>query len=192
MTQTAIPIENAPLCERCRSRPAIHRHHRKRRSQGGDDSEQNIARVCLECHSWIHDNPRDAAAAGWLVLSWQDPTEVEAQVLEEEVARHTATGREHDHLSPGETCPTCHRKVPVKREKQEPRNRVVVSFKVPKDVDEDGVALWDEHIQLGRDLLCPVMGWEDDVPVYNVAMTLVAKGLEAAREDVRQMEQADG
>jgi hypothetical protein len=177
VTQTAIDIERAPLCQRCRSRPGIHNHHRKRRSQGGGDEPDNLVLVCLECHQWIHDHPRDAAAAGWLVLSWQEPSEVEAEPFVEEIV--------HDHadLAPGETCPTCHRKVPVKREKQEPRNRVVVSFKVPKDVDEDGVALWDEMIQLGRELLCERMGWEDDVPVYNVAMVLVAQGLEAVRAD---------
>lgn len=177
MTQIAIPVDLGVLCERCRSAPAVHTHHRKRRSQGGDDSPENTVRVCLACHQWIHDNPRDAAAAGWLVLSWQEPSEVDA------------VPHDHAELSPGQTCPVCHRKVPVKRTKPEqPRQRVVVSFKVPKDVDEDGVALWDEMIELGRELLCPRMGWDDDVPVYNVAMVLVAQGLEAVRN---QPEQAD-
>ena len=54
----------------------MHRHHRKLRSQGGDDSEQNIMLVSPEQHRWIHDNPAASYARGWLVKSWQDPAEV--------------------------------------------------------------------------------------------------------------------
>ena len=183
MTQMAIPLNPPVTCERCRSRPAVHTHHRQRRSQGGDNSPENLVKLCLDCHVWVHDNPKDAAAAGWLVLSWQEPIEIEPVVVD------VRGGREHDHITPGQVCPACGRKVPVKREKPEtPRNRVVVSFKVPVDVDEDGVALWDEMIELGRELLCPRMGWAEDVPVYNVAMVLVSQGLEAVRS---QPEQAD-
>lgn len=27
-------------------------------------------------HRWIHDNPAESYARGWLVKSWQDPAEV--------------------------------------------------------------------------------------------------------------------
>lgn len=188
MTQTAIPVEPATICERCRERPAVHTHHRQLVSQGGDDSPENTVRVCLECHQWIHDNPRDAAAAGWIVLSWQQAAEVVAEPLE------------HDHkaVAPGERCPVCHRRVPKPKDvPAEPRHRATISVKVPADERENGAQLWDERIQYGRDLLCEAMGWEPDVGVYYVAMALFDKGLEAAKEDLRQMgmeyviEQAD-
>jgi hypothetical protein len=179
VTQTAIEIVPATLCERCRTSPAVHTHHRKRRSQGGDDSPENTVRVCLACHQWIHDNPRDAAAAGWIVLSWQEPTEVEAQVLVEEVHRVA-----HASVTPGETCPVCKRRVPKPKDEPEgPRQKATISMKVPQDQRENGAELWYEMIQIGRDMLCERMGWEPNVPMYNVAMVLVAQGLEAVRAD---------
>ena len=55
---------------------SLHRHHRKLRSQGGDDSEHNTMLVSPEQHRWIHDHPARSYALGWLVKSWQDPAEV--------------------------------------------------------------------------------------------------------------------
>jgi hypothetical protein len=53
-----------------------HRHHRKLRSQGGDDSPENILLVSPELHTFIHANPGLSYARGWLVKSWQEPSEV--------------------------------------------------------------------------------------------------------------------
>lgn len=59
--------------EGCTGR-AVHTHHRKRRSQGGDGSPANLLAVCLNCHQQIHDHPALAYERGWLVHSWDEPT----------------------------------------------------------------------------------------------------------------------
>ena len=41
-------------CERCELRPGIHVHHRKFRSQGGDDLESNLLWLCGTCHDEVH------------------------------------------------------------------------------------------------------------------------------------------
>lgn len=47
---------------------AEHRHHKRRRSQGGGEGRANIALLCHACHSWIHANPAEARKAGLLVF----------------------------------------------------------------------------------------------------------------------------
>lgn len=54
----------------------LHRHHRKRRSQGGQDTPENIIEVTPEQHEWIHRNVGLSYELGWLVHSWDDPSEV--------------------------------------------------------------------------------------------------------------------
>ena len=55
-------------------------HHRKKRSQGGDWSPENIVAVCghgtTGCHGWIEHNPEAAAHEGFHVRPWEDPAEV--------------------------------------------------------------------------------------------------------------------
>jgi len=63
-------------CRRCGA-VSVHTHHRKLRSQGGDNSPANLIRVCAECHDWIHYNPAEAYEQGYLVKSWQNPEDVE-------------------------------------------------------------------------------------------------------------------
>ena len=55
---------------------AVHRHHRKMRSQGGTDEEANIEQVCLACHDYIHAHPAKSYNLGQLVKSWQEPEDV--------------------------------------------------------------------------------------------------------------------
>lgn len=56
-----------PICERCEERPASQIHHRKGRS-GADllDCDYFTA-LCGTCHDWVHANPREAMASGWLI-----------------------------------------------------------------------------------------------------------------------------
>ena len=63
-------------CERCRrylheERASL--HHRKLRSRGGEDSAANLVLLCgtgtTGCHGWVHLNPREATAAGFMVPS---------------------------------------------------------------------------------------------------------------------------
>jgi hypothetical protein len=48
-----------------------HLHHRKLRSQGGSNAEDNLLHVCFRCHSYIHDHPAESYDAGWLFRSWE-------------------------------------------------------------------------------------------------------------------------
>ncbi len=41
-------------CEACGLRPGRHLHHRTFRSQGGDDSRENLAWLCPPCHDAAH------------------------------------------------------------------------------------------------------------------------------------------
>jgi hypothetical protein len=52
------------------------------------------------------------------------------------------------------------------------RNRATISVKVPKDDQEDGAAIWDEHVDLARERLI-LMGLTDSdtYPVYNVIVS---------------------
>ena len=55
---------------------AVHRHHRKMRSQGGCGCDANIMRVCMNCHEAIHHSPEKSYNLGQLVKSWQQPEDV--------------------------------------------------------------------------------------------------------------------
>lgn len=55
---------------------AEHRHHKRRRSQGGGEDRQNIVLACNACHNWVHANPAEARALGLLVFgidNWEQP-----------------------------------------------------------------------------------------------------------------------
>lgn len=68
-------------CERCGTgiTDGFECHHRKLRSQGGRDDVTNLVALCpgpQGCHSWAHQNPAEAKAAGWIVRSGSDPANV--------------------------------------------------------------------------------------------------------------------
>lgn len=129
-------------CVRCGEREAVHKHHRKMRSQGGDNSPENIVDLCLECHGWVHANPAAAYESGWLVKSWQEPAEVLVNTVPVavqttleggEVPHAEVVGEKHDHdVKPGETCPTCKRRVNHAKKKDSPESKVF-GYRVPID-----------------------------------------------------------
>ena len=41
-------------CQSCGARSNLEVHHRDFRSQGGDDSEENLITLCFICHSLAH------------------------------------------------------------------------------------------------------------------------------------------
>ena len=41
-------------CQGCGTRSNLEVHHKEFRSQGGDDSEQNLITLCAACHSRVH------------------------------------------------------------------------------------------------------------------------------------------
>jgi len=56
-------IEGWPCCIYC-GRPAdrgygLHLHHIRRRSQGGEGSEENLVTLCFDCHSKLHSGDKD-------------------------------------------------------------------------------------------------------------------------------------
>lgn len=53
-----------------------HLHHRKMRSQGGENTPSNLLAVCHECHRWVHDKPAKAYELGLLVKSSKTPCDV--------------------------------------------------------------------------------------------------------------------
>jgi hypothetical protein len=56
-----------PVCVRCHRSASTDAHEPLLRSRGGDpyDPAECIA-VCRPCHSWIHDNPKQATVDGWM------------------------------------------------------------------------------------------------------------------------------
>jgi 5-methylcytosine-specific restriction endonuclease McrA len=42
------------ICQNCGSRSNLEVHHKEFRSQGGDDTEQNLITVCAKCHARLH------------------------------------------------------------------------------------------------------------------------------------------
>jgi 5-methylcytosine-specific restriction endonuclease McrA len=41
-------------CQICGTRSNLEVHHKEFRSEGGDDSEQNLITLCVECHASYH------------------------------------------------------------------------------------------------------------------------------------------
>lgn len=76
--RAAVYERAAGMCDRCGH--AIHPdawecHHRKLRSQGGEDSHENLIALCPGCHAWAHGNPLAAKTQGFIVPPWDDPAE---------------------------------------------------------------------------------------------------------------------
>lgn len=68
------------VCERCRAKRGESVHHRKLRSRGGQHTLDNCVFACgsgtTGCHGWMHANPAEATATGWMVPSWEDPATI--------------------------------------------------------------------------------------------------------------------
>ena len=74
-----VRIRSGGRCEirakHCRGESS-HVHHRQRRSQGGDNSLENLLDLCSVCHFRVHRFPEQAFEHGWLVHEWDDPARV--------------------------------------------------------------------------------------------------------------------
>lgn len=75
-----VKTRSGGLCERCCRGGATTMHHRKKRSQGGLWTPENI--VALDghgttgCHGWVEHNPNAAAEQGWHVRPWEEPADI--------------------------------------------------------------------------------------------------------------------
>lgn len=65
-------------CEKCGrgiEQDGFAAHHRKLRSQGGQDEITNLVALCHSCHNLgtasVHLNPEQAKANGWIVPNWK-------------------------------------------------------------------------------------------------------------------------
>ncbi len=139
-------------------------HHRRKGDRQREVRGAETLLVGPLAHKWIEEHPAEARRLGWSVSRTVDPLDVPVVIPE--------------------TLFVAERKPRRKPEKGRPR--ATLQIRVPADQKENGSALWDEMIEIGREFLCPILGWEDDVPAYNVAMVLMARGLEVTREEVEE------
>jgi 5-methylcytosine-specific restriction endonuclease McrA len=81
--RTALWLRSGGRCEFCGDvfRGAMELHHRRLRSQGGQDTADNLAAIHPECHLRAHRFPAQSREWGWIVPSWEDPAEVEVRVV---------------------------------------------------------------------------------------------------------------
>jgi 5-methylcytosine-specific restriction endonuclease McrA len=77
--RTALRQRAADCCEICGT-PANNAHHRKNRSQGGEDLLSNLLLLCgsgtTGCHGWVTEHPAAAYVHGWSVRSHDDPRKI--------------------------------------------------------------------------------------------------------------------
>jgi hypothetical protein len=68
------------VCERCGRERATGKHHRVKRSHGGQWTPSNVVDLCgsgtTGCRGWVEANPALAGAQAWTLLSEEDPMSV--------------------------------------------------------------------------------------------------------------------
>lgn len=81
--RTALWLRAGDRCEFCGEpfRGQMELHHRRLRSQGGQDTAENLAAIHPACHVRAHQYPAQSREWGWIVPSWADPAEVPVQVV---------------------------------------------------------------------------------------------------------------
>jgi 5-methylcytosine-specific restriction endonuclease McrA len=57
----------AGRCQRCGVVAHLHGHHKLPRSQGGENTSENCAMLCSNCHEEVHNFPSLAYRTGWLL-----------------------------------------------------------------------------------------------------------------------------
>ena len=146
----------------------MHKHHRKRRSQGGGDEAFNVIEIPAAFHEWIHANVERAYELGLLVRSHEDPAEVSVIIPESVIEV---------------------KKTKVKKAPEKTRAKATVGIKVPMDARENGAEVLQTLIEECRQAIKEVLGFQDDVPAYFVLVSVLyawLKGhnIETSVEDV--------
>lgn len=76
----ALRMRGDNWCERCGLSYANNAHHRKNRSQGGQDVLSNLLLLCgsgtTGCHGYVTEHPEDACNNGWSVKPWHNPADI--------------------------------------------------------------------------------------------------------------------
>jgi hypothetical protein len=83
------------LCQRCAGGVSLEScecHHRKLRSQGGQDTAQNLITLCSPCHGSVHDQPTRSQRQGFICPSTSDPASWPVHRYLTTWAQPTATG----------------------------------------------------------------------------------------------------
>lgn len=116
-----------------------HKHHRKRRSQGGSGFWGNMIELPAEVHALVHEHPEVAYEHGLLVKSHDDPNMIRPDVR----GFMAALGYEFSEKPKRKNFP---------KDSEERRKRKRITIAVPNDT-EDGGALWDEMLEHIKDRL---------------------------------------
>jgi len=145
-------VEREGVCRGCGTGGQLHAHHLVGRGQSGDDVEGNIVGLCPTCHTKLHSGEAGVrerirlsldtdemryvlAKKSWLWLDEHYPLPSESRG-EAEASLATEHGEAapvaHAGLAPGETCPTCERRIPYPRREDSPQS-VVWSCRMPGD-----------------------------------------------------------
>jgi hypothetical protein len=122
---------------------STHRHHRKRRSQGGDDSYGNIIELPPEIHEWVHREPEIAYKHGLLVHSHDNPSDIRWDVA----GFMQALGLESQ--APQTEKQTSPEGKPKRPRIKDLAKRKTVSVRLPEGVDG---ALWNDLLEEARDV----------------------------------------
>lgn len=63
-------------------------HHRKQRSAGGSDRDENLVDICFDHHNWVHEHIEKAHELGLIIFEHEpEPTEKLLQVRFREVEK---------------------------------------------------------------------------------------------------------
>lgn len=133
---------------------ATHKHHRKRRSQGGDDSYGNLIELDPLTHELVHKHPEKAYEYGLLVKSHDDPSGIRPDLsgFLDALGLQTVTEK-----------PTSRRRLAG----EERRKRRTISVKVPND-EENGGEVWDDTLERVKERLVAagLYSADDQIPIY--------------------------
>lgn len=83
--KAGVSARDSHRCIRCGTSRHLDPHHRRLKSQGGEDQPQNLIMLCRTCHDVVHANRADAEKAGLIVQAGADPLKVPVEHREWDV-----------------------------------------------------------------------------------------------------------
>ncbi len=136
---------------------AVHAHHRKLRSHGGDDSYGNLIDLPMELHYLVHANPELAYQHGLLVKSYDDPAAIKPDVS----GFAASVGFELEKP----------KRKNFEKGSEERRKRTRITVAVPMDT-ENGGEVWDETLHEVKRALVGLGLYEsaERIPAYEAVI----------------------